>query len=192
MMKDETSFRKVVEDHSVLVLEECGSDDESSSLETDLQDTDRSNSADREAEKIRANLGRRETTQVFRSRMIVFAVLFLAAAAVSVIVYFVTSNSETAEYVNQFEGSSTVVLDTFLDIVRDKLAVVSSLAVALIAQGVDSDQVWPYVTISSFQQRASTARAQSGTLYVQINPYVRLEQREDWELFAVGPDADWM
>jgi hypothetical protein len=104
----------------------------------------------------------------------------------------VTSGAEKDEYQTQYDGASKLILDNFQDIVEAKLAVVSSLAVALIAHGVDHTRKWPFVTISAFQQRAATARAQSGSLYVQVNPLVTLEEREEWEIYAVGPESDWM
>ena len=52
---------------------------------------------------------------------------------------------------------------------------------------------WPYVTLSSFQHRASTARKQSGALLIHINPEVDVGLREDWETFTVeDSDASWM
>ena len=50
------------------------------------------------------------------------------------------------------------------------------------------------VTLSSFQQRASTARKQSGALLIHVNPEVKTEEdRATWENFTVEhPDTAWM
>ena len=51
------------------------------------------------------------------------------------------------------------------------MAAIASLGVALIAHVEDHEtQEWPFVTLSSFQQRAETARKQSGAIYVHVNP----------------------
>lgn len=44
----------------------------------------------------------------------------------------------------------------------------------MIAHGVDSETgSWPFITLSSFQQRATTAKDLSNFLYVGFNPVVR-------------------
>jgi hypothetical protein len=64
------------------------------------------------------------------------------------------------------------------------------MGVALISNGLDRDgEDWPFLTISNFQQRAATARAQSKALSIQINPRVTLEQREEWEQFVQSKNS---
>ena len=46
-----------------------------------------------------------------------------------------------------------------------------SLVVALVAHGQDVGN-WPFVTLSSFQQRAHTVKDLSGALYLGFNPVV--------------------
>ena len=49
-----------------------------------------------------------------------------------------------------------------------------NLIVAQIAHGVDHVLPWPFVTLSSFQQRASAARHLSGVLHLAMMPVVRV------------------
>jgi hypothetical protein len=101
----------------------------------------------------------------------------------------VTQNASFFSY----PGAAKVVLETFTDIVETKFQAVASLGVALTAHEIDhSSQQWPYVTLSSFQQRVATTRKQSGALWVHLNPIVRTDQREDWENFASGESSVWM
>lgn len=139
-------------------------------------------------------LAKKETRAVLGLRLLVFAVLLIAAIAVSLIVYFITANSEEEEYTTQYEGAAKQIAEAFLGVVDIRLPAISALGVATIAHGRDhGDQYWPFVTLSSFQERASTARRQSLSLYVHINPLVELDLREDWENFAAeSPDAVWM
>ena len=91
------------------------------------------------------------------------------------------------------DGAAKKVLESFMDIVDSKLGAVTSMEVAIIAHGVDHVRTWPFVTLSSFQQRASTARKQSGALYVHINPMVTEDQKDEWEVFVLGKnDSYWM
>ena len=144
------------------------------------------------SQQAKEELARQETAAVLGLRLLVFLVLFLAAVAVSIIVFYVTSGAEVDESKTQYDGAAQKVLQAFSDIVNSKLGAVSSLGVASIAHGVDHYRTWPFVTLSSFQQRSATARSQSGSLYVHMNPYVTDEDRKEWEAFVVSNDSSWM
>ena len=139
-------------------------------------------------------LARKETNQVFRLRMLVFLVLLIAAVAVSLIVYKVMSSAEEDDFEQQFASAAEKIKTSFVDIVNVHMSAISSLGVAIIAHGRDhATQTWPYVTLSSFQERATTAREQSGVLYVHINPEVKPSERAQWEIFAANSsDSVWM
>jgi hypothetical protein len=149
-------------------------------------------SSAKEQEEEKIELANRESTIVFRLRLLVLLVLLLAAVAVSLIVYYITSGAEEEESRTQYEGAAEKVLEAFDNIVEHKLGAVSSLGVAFIAHGVDHTRTWPFVALSSFQQRAATAREASGALYVHINPMVSESDRQEWEKFVVGEDSNWM
>jgi len=87
-----------------------------------------------EEEEERVNLADKETTAVFRLRLLVLLALLLAAVAVSVIVYFITSNAEMDEYKNQYAGAEKKVLESFLDIMDSKVGAVSAMGVAIIGE----------------------------------------------------------
>jgi uncharacterized membrane protein len=137
-------------------------------------------------------LAKKETLAVFRLRFLMFIVLLMSAMMLIVIIYYITAGGEDEEYKSQYEVASKKVLKAFIDIVDSKLAAVTSLGVAATAHGVDHTRTWPFVTLSSFQQRSATARDQSGSLYVHINPMVNESDRQEWEDFVVGEDASWM
>jgi hypothetical protein len=83
-------------------------------------------------------------------------------------------------------------LDAFRNIVEQKLGAISAVGVATIAHGVDHARFWPFVTLSSFQQRCATARSLSDALFVSINPFVNESQRIEWEEYVVSNDSYWM
>lgn len=143
-------------------------------------------------EEKRVELAQNETAHVFRLRLAVFIVLFLAGLTVSIIVYFITDGSENEEAVVQYEGASEKIVEAFVG-VADRFVAVSSLGVASIAHGVDHIRTWPFVTLSSFQERSAAARSDSGALYVQINPLVTAKDRNEWEHFVMGAeDRQWL
>jgi hypothetical protein len=145
--------------------------------------------SDNNAEK---ELSRKGSRNVVLLRVIVILALLSAATAVSVIVFFITSNSETAEFETQFGGAAEQVAIAFEAIVGEKLGAISALALAATAQGVDLSRRWPFVTLSSFQRRSLTARSLSNVLFVSIAPLVTDADKAAWEDFAVGEDATWI
>ena len=111
----------------------------------------------------------------------------------SVIVYTTSRNAQQDEYEKSYEGSAKLVTDAFTNIMTLKLGAVSAMGVALIAHGIDHVREWPFVSLSSFQQRATTALSQSGAIYLHVNPLVTEQDRYQWEHeYTVGPDGNWM
>ena len=151
-----------------------------------------SDSAGADNNKDKLQLAKEETAAITRLRVLVIKVLLLAALAVSITVYTITKKAEEDEYKQQYESAAKLMTAAFTDIMVSKMGVVSSLGVALIAHGVDHTRQWPFVTLSSFQQRASTALHQSGAIYLHINPLVTNGTRREWEQFVVGEDSSWM
>ena len=67
-----------------------------------------------------------------------------------------------------------------------------NLVVAMIAFSEDSESPWPFITLSSFQERAATTKDLSGILYLGMNPVVSREQRLAWENYTNNhPDSNW-
>lgn len=221
--KDPVKGRVVMMDHEDAEVEVSKSRDKDQ-MDFDVETGSCTSMPDQGEEKV--NLAKNETQAVFRLRLLVFLVLFLASVTVSVIVYMVSADAQKEEYEGQFKGASKKVLESFNDIVDTKLGAVSAMGVAIIvsydvvvcwdmtskeqnwrlssnisarpsfnnmqAHGVDHERSWPFVTLSSFQQRALTARVQSGALYVHINPVVELFETADWENFTTSKEAYWM
>lgn len=147
------------------------------------------NSKEEQSESEKLQLAKKETLAVFRLRLLVFLVLLLAAAAVSVIVFFITNNSQTEECDSQYDGAALKVTEAFVNIAKVKFAAISSLGVALVSNGQDKTENWPFLTISNFQQRATSTRAQSNALSIQINPKVTIDQRDEWEKFVKSDES---
>jgi hypothetical protein len=146
------------------------------------------NGSDKEVQE---DLSKNETRGVFRLRVLVILVILSAAAVVSVVVYVSTKQGELDTFESQYEGASTKVLEAFEDIVLSKLGAASSLAVATIAHGVDHFRTWPFVTLSSFQQRSSTALKGSKGIFSALLPLVTAVDREEWERFVIE-DGSWI
>lgn len=144
--------------------------------------------------KAGGQLARRETENVNRLRLLVLAILFCASSGVSVLVFFISKSSEDEELSTQFDSAAERLQDAFEEIRTGRIATLASLAIAAIAHGVDHSRDWPFVSLSSYQQRAYTAKLNSGVLQVSIAPWVSQEDRDAWEEYIVSNEAevDWI
>jgi len=107
------------------------------------------------------------------------------------IVYHITAGALNEKYESEYVAAAQKVTEAFLDIAHSKIGALASLGVAMIAHGIDHPRKWPYVTLSSFQQRASATRDQSQVLDIELSPLVNDTQRAVWEFFA-KEDTNWV
>jgi len=133
-----------------------------------------------------------ETIYVFRLRVLVILVLMMAATAVSVVVYKITKGGEKEDFESSYEGAATKVVEAFHAIATDKLEAVASLSIAATASSIDKKDVWPFSTLSFFQERATAARKQSGLLFTSIAPMVKHDIKETWENYTVQDPEQWI
>ena len=138
--------------------------------------------SDEEAEKL---LAKGETRYVLRLRILVFVALLLAALAVSLTVYFITKGAEEQQFQAGFDGTAQKLLDSFNEIIEVKIGAIADLSVTITEFTRDRNMTWPFVMMSDFQQRATSARALSSSLFIQLYPIVTNETRAEWESFAV-------
>jgi class 3 adenylate cyclase len=137
------------------------------------------------------HLAQAESRAVFRLRLLVILILFLAAAAVSGFIHLLTSNAEHDEYVAQFHGSATIVLQRFEDILNDSLGAISTVSVAMTAHAADLNKDWPFVSMSFIQQRFSKTNQIAGAMYLGFNPFVRSAEKQAWEEFTSNPETSY-
>jgi hypothetical protein len=161
--------------------DESASSDEDSSGDTS---TDSNKSDD-------TKLAKKETAAVLRLRFLLILALIGAAAAVSIVIYYITRSSQKEEFEIQYEDAAETTIQSFEDIIV-AMAAISGLGVAASADSVDYNTQWPFVTLSNFQQRAGNVRALAGVLDVSINPLVTDEQLPAWEEYVLGKESRWM
>ena len=136
-------------------------------------------------------LAKAETQAVFRLRVLVILALLCAAVAVSLVVWFITSRAEDEDFETNFEGASTKLLDSFKEIVGQKMGAVASLGVSYTAYARSKEEIWPFVTMNDFQQRAASARSLSDALFLEILPIVTEEKRSEWEAYSLA-NKGWL
>lgn len=135
-------------------------------------------------------IGGRETTQVTYLRALVLLVLFCAAGAVSTTVYLATTRAATEQFETAYDGVAAKVLETFEEIVSEKLAALSAFSVATTSYARAQEAEFPFVTQNDFQQRAGSIREVVDCLLVYTIYKVVAEQRNTWEQYTVNT-TDW-
>jgi hypothetical protein len=189
------TFTDKESDHQSSIHGESGDEGESRCSNSDQQ-TSKSATTGGEvnhAESIKQEFALTETGYILSLRVLVIVLLIIVAAGVCVLVFVISRNAENDEVEVQFEGASQQILKAFDAIKTDRISALSSLAVAAIAHGVDHSRSWPFVALSSFQQRSLTARSNSGILQVSINTFVPEEKRDEWERYVVEEvDSQWI
>ncbi|KAG7375028.1 family 3 adenylate cyclase [Nitzschia inconspicua] len=135
-------------------------------------------------------LSGQETKYVNRLRYLVIFVLTLVAIAISCLIYFLVDSANTEAMENDYERSVGHLTDSFLEIRDVRVASLASLAIAANAHGQDHETVWPFVSLSFFQERAYIPTFQSGVLQVSIAPVLSIKDKADWEAYIVGDGAD--
>eukprot|EP00977_Amphora_coffeiformis_P006885 scaffold1506_cov179-Amphora_coffeaeformis.AAC.22 len=118
-------------------------------------------------------IGGRETARVTYLRVATLLVLFLAASAVSTVVFLITKQAQTDEFEAEFE-----------EIVSEKLAALSSFSVSATAYARAQNKTFPFVTMNDYQQRAGSIREVVDCLLVYSIYAVTVEQRADWENYT--------
>jgi len=71
-----------------------------------------------------------------------------------------------------------------MDIANEKLGAAGSLVVAIVANHMDREESWPFVTLSAFQERTKTIMKLSRVLSIGVNPLVTRENRAKWEEYS--------
>jgi len=160
-------------------------DDASFVLDASQADPSSSSTNQRTASKA-TKMATKETTAVIWQRALVLVVLLIAAVAVLVTVWLISSLLEKEDFKDNFEGAATKLLDSFQQIVKQKVGVIAALSgVSYTSYARSRNDTWPLVTINDFQQRAAGAGSLSDSLFLEILPTVQQEDRTSWEEYAV-------
>ena len=142
-----------------------------------------------------AKIAKSEDRAVIRIRLIVFGVLLLATAAVSVTVYLVTSHAEQREFEGQFYSNAEKVVDSFHRIAEEKVSAIGSLSIAYTSQVLDkrNNDTFPKVVLENFPVLGSNVLRLSGALQVMFSPRVEAtdEMKNTWVNYSLG-NSDWM
>jgi hypothetical protein len=90
-----------------------------------------------------------------------------------------------------FVGSAARVVQSFENILEEKIAAITAFGVTITASAVANNSTWPFVTVDLFQQRSASSRSLSGSQYLQLVPIVTDNTRAAWEAYSVA-NKGWL
>ena len=92
---------------------------------------------------------------------------------------------------DSFVGSASRVVQSFENILEQKIAAIAAFGVTITAAAVANNSTWPFVTVDQFQQRSASSRSLSGSLYLQLVPIITDNTRGAWEAYSVA-NQGWL
>lgn len=132
----------------------------------------------------------RESQHVRRLRILLILVLFLAAVAVSATIFLLTSGAEEEEFEAEFNGVAAKVVESFTEIVGEKVSAVSALSAAATSFASAQNMTWPFVTLNDFVYRTQSTVTLADCLLVEFLHVVTDEERARWEMYTMT-NQDW-
>ncbi|CAB9531536.1 Guanylate cyclase (Partial), partial [Seminavis robusta] len=172
-----------------------GFDDEysmaSSSYDSDVEGggsdmesgSSRRESSDGEPDKI---LSSQESQQVYCSKMVVYGVLFIAAAAVSTVAYIFLAREEENTMKVEFSAYSREILKQAQANSKRMFEELWDLSKSITSHALDTNSSWPNCTLPYFDIHAHDLKKKTGNLeFVGFAPFVTPENRAGWEQYSV-------
>jgi hypothetical protein len=145
----------------------------------DIEDS--SISRDRTEDKV---IGRKETRDVTRLKLIILSILVASAIAVGVTTFQFVRHSEISKFHENFNDDTYKVMQTIGASVENIFASFDLLSTTMVSHAISSNQSWPFVTIPHFGNKVSKIFSINAGLALCSVMIVESDQRTDWEDYA--------
>lgn len=138
-------------------------------------------------------LGNRETQAVVRLRSVTLGVMFLAGVVVCCSFFFVTKRGEHSKFVSEFTASARKLQQAFAEgIVKQNTQSLVTLSSFITAHSIETNEIWPFVTIPSFRQHAEDLMDLTGMMQLAFYPLLgNAEEAERWRRYSTNHTA-WL
>jgi len=135
-----------------------------------------------------------ETKAVGRLRFVVFAVLILSMASVSIAVFYAAKNAENVQFEQQFDEDANKVLQSLGTAFDLMMGGIDSLVVSVASTARATNQTWPYVTIPDFGSRAEKIRGLTSVVLINLYNYVptREDRYAGWQPYSAKHGHEWV
>jgi hypothetical protein len=158
----------------------CSESDTGLQHQGDTEDT-----SEDKAEAPKNTIGKKESQEVYKFKIIVLIILFLSAIVTATCVYVFITQKEEEQFNKQFQKNAAKVLDAVGNSIDETLIAMDSLAVDLVSYARSSHSPWPFVTMPDFGIRLAKAIPQTDAALLTLVPLVQPWQKADWEEYTV-------
>jgi hypothetical protein len=131
-----------------------------------------------------------ETRMVLSFKLLIFIVVSVSAVGIALSVYHFVSMNENSQFEAKFKAEAAIVIYSIGNTVEKTIAALDGFAVAAVSSAHETNQTWPFVTISNFALRASKLLTPSEAFLLWIMPVVSPDKRKQWGAYSVQ-HSDW-
>jgi hypothetical protein len=133
-------------------------------------------------------IAKRESAAVGRLKVIVALVLIVSTVAVATIVYKYLSLSEEARFRDKFRDDGYKIFSSIGASLDKTFGMLDATSVMLVTHAKETNQTWPFVTMSDFGIRVAKLLLLTDVIIVTALPLVTPEMRRKWEAYSVAHD----
>ena len=129
-------------------------------------------------------IGKEETQQVRRYKVIVFAVLTISAIIFAVFVYFFIRKNEKNDFETAFREGAAKVFKAVGSSIERTLIPLDELSVIIVSHAKAFNATWPFVTLPDYALYMSKILPQTDGILIQRIHFVEPEERNEWEWYT--------
>ncbi|CAB9509771.1 Receptor-type guanylate cyclase gcy [Seminavis robusta] len=132
----------------------------------------------------RKKLAQKENEAVRWLRIVVFVVLLVTAALVSVGVYVLLRKDQKDDFEHDYQANALKIIESFHQSVERYLEALDSLSIAYTNHAFVTGSVFPNVTLPDFEVRGANTRILGGAPVINFYPLITDETRPGWEAYV--------
>jgi hypothetical protein len=133
----------------------------------------------------------KQNKAVRRVRYAVALVLLLAAAVVSLSVFYYTRSEEITTFDQHFMDQGTKVVDTFSQNAERRLEALQAFSQQITSYALHSNSTWPFVTLPDFERHAVYTLKLAEVVALLTFPIITAETRAEWQTYSVA-NQGWL
>ncbi|CAJ1959221.1 unnamed protein product [Cylindrotheca closterium] len=121
------------------------------------------------------------------SKVLVFFVLFLAAAAVATVTYILIINEEKTEFKSQFSGAASEIVTVARKNADQIFATMNALSVSIASSAAATNSSWPFVRVPNWSLTIESLSTLIGgeAPIIAFSPIVEESQRGMWSRYSM-------
>jgi hypothetical protein len=135
-----------------------------------------------------ACIGAKESRAVRWIRVIASAVILSSTLGVALGVFNYMTSAERRTFVYRFKSDSYKILESIGSTFDRSLGAVDAFAVSMVSSAKDSNQTWPFVTLSDFPVKSSKLLSLSKGILISPYCHVTDQQRPLWNNYTSNND----